>query len=244
MKRAVRVMALLMAVLMMVSFCSCSAKDSAKNEKDEGGNQGRVISSDQFKSGDEDYGGAAGFSGSIYNQIFGLSASCLGKDLDTAEKLIGDFFGFEPVDGTGDILTSTVNGIETTQHVYVQMLVRDSVRFNGMDIYTGKQDGLVKRVEFCLSNTFYTNVEIEDTPEFRDEIRKLYSDINSEMMNAYGQAFKTDNLVWDEDSVFYAYKVTDNCYAYIEIRDFTEEGGNGLLSTTLIFADCEELIAN
>lgn len=244
MKRAVRVMALLMAVLMMILFCSCSAKESAKNEKDEGGNPGRVISSDQFKSGDEDYGGAAGFSGSIYNQIFGLSFGVIGKDLKTAEEMIGDFFGVEPIDKTGNILTTTINGVVTTEHVYVQMLVKDTVRFNGMVILTGKDNGLVKRVEFALSNSDYTHVHIDDTSEFRDEIRKLNRDLIDELKKAYGEAFETDILVWDEDSIYYSYNVSDNCFAYVEIRDFTEPGGNDndLVATTLIFADCKELL--
>ena len=240
MKKSVRLMALALAAVMMISFCSCSAK----NEKDESGNPVRVISSDQFKAGDEEAEGAAGLSGSVFNQIFELSADVIGKDLDTAEKMIGEYFGVDLVDKTGSILTHTINGIETTEHVYVQMLIKDSVRFNGMDILTDTANGLVKRVEFTLSNSDYTQVHIDDTEEFRDEIRKLNQDLIEELKKAYGEAFETDTLVWDEDSIYYSYNVSDNRFAYVEIRDFTEPGGNDndLVATTLIFADCKELL--
>ena len=158
--------------------------------------------------------------------------------------MIGEYFGVDLVDKTGSILTHTINGIETTEHVYVQMLTKDTVRFNGMDILTDKANGLVKRVEFTLSNSDYTQVHIDDTEEFRDEIRKLNQDLIEELKKAYGEAFETDTLVWDEDSIYYSYSVSDNRFAYVEIRDFTEPGGNDndLVATTLIFADCKELL--
>ena len=171
MKKSVRLMALALAAVMMISFCSCSAKN--EKDEDESENPVRVISSDQFKSGDEDFQGASGLSGSVFNQIFELSSDVLGKDLDTAEKMIGEYFGVDLVDRTGNIITTTINGVVTTEHVYVQMLTKDTVRFNGLVILTDKETGLVKRVELELTNSDYIQVHIDDTPEFRDEIKKL-----------------------------------------------------------------------
>lgn len=242
MKKSVRLMALALAAVMMISFCSCSAKN--EKDEDESENPVRVISSDQFKSGDEDFQGASGLSGSVFNQIFELSSDVLGKDLDTAEKMIGEYFGVDLVDRTGNIITTTINGVVTTEHVYVQMLTKDTVRFNGLVILTDKETGLVKRVELELTNSDYIQVHIDDTPEFRDEIKKLNQDLIMELTKAYGEAFETDTLVWDEDSIYYSYNVSSNCFAYVEIRDFTEPGGNDndLVATTLIFADCKELL--
>ena len=46
----------------------------------------------------------------------------------------------------------------------------------------------------------------------------------------------------DEDSIYYSYNVSDNRFAYVEIRDFTEEGGNGLLKMCIEFADVEAIL--
>ena len=81
-----------------------------------------------------------------------------------AEKMIGEFFDVELDDSLGNIMTNERNGIVTTMHVYTDMFDKDSVRFNGLQIWTDEKDGHVRRVEFTLDNSGIISVPIEDTP--------------------------------------------------------------------------------
>ena len=166
----------------------------------------------------------------------------IGKDQAAAEKMIGDFFGVELEDLLGGIMTDERNGIVTVVHVYNKLLVKDSVRFNEMEIWTDKEDGRVRRVEFILVNDAYNAYKIDDTPEFREEIKKQYSGVKERLQLSYGKEIKTGNPIYDEDSFFFIYQVSDECFAYVEIRDFTEEGGNGLLKMNIVYADVQDLL--
>lgn len=251
MKKHVKITAVLMALALMFSLCSCTDKGSKKSS----GDSGRIVSDDDDKGATEKTTedttegtseatttqNGASFSNSTLGSICQLTSDAIGTDLTTAEKMFNEFFGIELVDGTGNILTDERGGIATTVHVYVHMLVKDDVRFNGMQIWTDKEDGHVRRIELVLCNTSYTTVAIEETPEFMEEIKTLNKNINDELKKSLGDPYESGDLVWDEDSLYSVYKVSDGCLAYVEIRDFTEEGGNGLLKTQLIFADCKEL---
>ena len=235
MKKAVRFTALLMVCIMMASVCSCASKN-AGDKRDQ---KERIISSEQFKA----EGNVAGdyTSGSTFGSLCQLTVSLLGKDIETAEKEIGGFFGVELIDRTGNILSGSRNGIESAMHVYTELLTKDDLRFNGFEIWTSKEDGHVNRVEFGLANETYTGYDIGNTSDTQEEIRQLSTRVNEELKAAFGNPVETDKLVYDEDSIYNVYKASDSCFINVEFRDFTEEGGNGLLSVDIIFADCDEL---
>ena len=99
----------------------------------------------------------------------------------------------------------------------------------------------INRIEYGLANETYTGYDIGNTSDTQEEIRQLTAGVNEELKAAYGNPAETDKLVYDEDSFYNVYKVSDSCFINVEFRDFTEEGGNGLLSVDIIFADCEDL---
>lgn len=244
MKKAVKLTALLMACLMMVSICSCNGKKADETSKDTSEAATTTTTTSEETTTEETTEATSGnkVSAQTLKEIYDLSSSVLGKDITVAEQAIGEYFGTDLEDVTGHFLSVTIAGIATTGHTYSLVLSKDNVRFNGLSIYTGEEDGLVKRVEFVLKNTSYVTAEIEDTPEFRTEIRNLFNSMKDELDKTYGEAFETGKVQWDEDSFCFSYKASDNCYAYVEIRDFTQPGGNDLLSTKLIIADCKELL--
>ena len=238
MKKAVRLTALIMAVLMMVSICSCNG-----NEPNKSGNNNGKVTVEEDKTGSSDKPedtkaqAAGAYSNSTMGQLFQISQDALGKDAETAEKMIGEFFGVELEDRLNGIMTNTRNDVVTVLRVYIQLLQKDDLRFNGMEMWVDEKDGHVRRIEYSLGLDGYNSVPIDDTPEFREEIKKLYVSSKEEFDNAHGRAFLADQIDWDEDSFFSAYTTPNKCYAYTEIRDFTEPGGNGLLKSTVVFAD-------
>ena len=235
MKKAVRFTALLMVCIMMASVCSCASKN-AGDKRDQ---KERIISSEQFKAEGNVADDPA--SSSTFGALCQMTVSLLGKDIETAEKEIGGFFGVELIDRTGNILSGSRNGIESAMHVYTELLTKDDLRFNGFEIWTSKEDGHINRIEYGLANETYTGYDIGNTSDTQEEIRQLTAGVNEELKAAYGNPAETDKLVYDEDSFYNVYKVSDSCFINVEFRDFTEEGGNGLLSVDIIFADCEDL---
>jgi hypothetical protein len=232
MKKAVKLAALIMAGLMMVSVCSCGNK-----QDNSGGNTGKVtVEEDESGSSESSEDTKAKSSGNL-GQLIELSHDALGKDAETAEKMIGEFFGVELEDRLNGVMTNTRNDVVTVMRVYIQLLQKDDLRFNGMEMWVDQNDGHVRRIEYSLSLDSYNSVPIDDTPEFREEIKNLYKSSKDELENAYGEAFLADKVEWDEDSFCCAFNTPGNLYAYTEIRDFTEPGGNGLLKTTMVFAD-------
>lgn len=181
-------------------------------------------------------------SDSDYGSILQLMNDVIGKNRAEAEKMIGEFFGVEIEDMSGLGLDAKINDIPTTLYVYVQMLTKDSARFNGMSLYADPDKDLVRGMEINLVNKSYAAAEIEDTAEFRDEIRKQFNDIKAELDNTYGEAYKAEKPQFDEDSFSYYYKLPGGV-AYCELRDFTQEGGNGRVSLKLIFADNVNVLA-
>ena len=232
MKKAVKLAALIMAGLLMVSVCSCGNK-----QDNSGGNTGKVtVEEDDSGSSESSEDTKAKSSGNL-GQLIELSHDALGKDAETAEKMIGEFFGVELEDRLNGVMTNTRNDVVTVMRVYIQMLQKDDLRFNGMEMWVDQNDGHVRRIEYSLSLDSYNSVPIDDSPEFREEIKNLYNSSKDELENAYGDAFMADKIEWDEDSFFCAFNIPGNLYAYTEIRDFTEPGGNGLLETSMVFAD-------
>ena len=235
---------LLVAGLILVTICSCEDKSTQMTSED----STSIVSVEKVESSEPDtteetetqVGGT--FSDNTLGSVFQLINDVMGKDLNTAEKMIGDFFDVELKDTTGAMVTSERMGIVTAIHTYAQILCKDSIRFNGMEIWTDEEDGRIRRVCLTCKNTSYTTAPIEDTPEFRDEIKKLNADLNAECRLAKGEPFQTGDLAGDEDSIYNYYNISDDCLASIEIRDFTEPEGNGLLSTSVIFADSEILL--
>ena len=246
MKKTVKLMALALAAVMMISFCSCSDKNSKKKSSEKGTDIETETSekpeTKKETTTQEETTTQADSADAVYDQIFNLMSGVIGKDQAAAEKMIGDFFGVELEDLLGGIMTDERNGIVTVVHVYNKLLVKDSVRFNEMEIWTDKEDGRVRRVEFILVNNAYNAYKIDDTPEFREEIKKQYSGVKDRLQLSYGKEIKTGNPIYDEDSFFFIYQVSDECFAYVEIRDFTEEGGNGLLKMNIVYADVQDLL--
>ena len=246
MKKTVKLMAMALAAVMMLSVCSCTDKNSKKTSSQEE----TEIETEAPETKEEptttttteETATQADSANATYDQIFNLMSGVIGKDQAAAEKMIGDFFGVELEDLLGGIMTDERNGIVTVVHVYNKLLVKDSVRFNEMEIWTDKEDGRVRRVEFILVNDAYNAYKIDDTPEFREEIKKQYSGVKDRLQLSYGKEIRTGNPIYDEDSFFFIYQVSDECFAYVEIRDFTEEGGNGLLKMNIVYADVQELL--
>ena len=245
MMKNIRVKGLLAIGLMMAMICSCTDKSTQMTSDD----VSSVVSSeevgfsettDMTEETEMQAGGA--FYDNTLGSIYQLISDVMGEDLNTAEKMIGEFFDVELKDRTGSMMTSERMDIVTTIHSYAQILSKDSVRFNGIEIWTDEENGLIRRVSLTCTNTSSTAASIEDTPEFRDEIKRLNVDMNDEFKLAKGEPFQTGDLAGDDDSIYNFYNVSDNCLASIEIRDFTELDGNGLLSTSIIFADCEILL--
>ena len=246
MKKTVKLMAMALAAVMMLSVCSCTDKNSKKTSSQEE----TEIETEAPETKEEptttttteETATQADSANATYDQIFNLMSGVIGKDQAAAEKMIGDFFGVELEDLLGGIMTDERNGIVTVVHVYNKLLVKDSVRFNEMEIWTDKEDGRVRRVEFILVNDAYNAYKIDDTPEFREEIKKQYSGVKDRLQLSYGKEIRTGNPIYDEDSFFFIYQVSDECFAYVEIRDFTEEGGNGLLKMNIVYADVQDLL--
>lgn len=177
-----------------------------------------------------------------YGSLFQLMSGVIGKDKTEAEKMIGEHFGVAAGDMYGHQLENTINGIPTILNGYILLLTKDSFRYNSLTIWTDPDKDTVRCIELELTNIGSTSVDIGDTPQTREEIKKQYDSTKQELDNAYGEAYKTDNPQFDEDSFCFFYNVSSGCKAYIEIRDFTQEGGNGLLKTKLLFADDDKLL--
>lgn len=234
MKKFLKIATGIVALAMMFSICSCAEKSQSGSAA-----RGRVYSDEERKP---EYGQMPSFSQDTLGSLFQLCSENLGADLSDAEKAIGDFFNTRLEDQTGYVLTDTREDIVTTMHVYVQMLEKDDIRFNGMEIWTDEKEGYVRRISFALQNSDYVTVHIDDTPEFREEILGLGSSINDALTGVAGAPYETGLCAWDEDSPYNYYLISDSCYISVEIRDFTGEGGNDLVSVDLIIADCEILL--
>jgi len=172
-------------------------------------------------------------------EITELISGVIGTDRTDAEEKIGEYFGVELKDTTGAFVSSEIKGLVFRVHTYPQILSKDDIRFNGMEIYTDQSDGHVCLVMLTCTNSDYTTEHIEDTPEFRDEVKKLNSDLNNVLKNSMGEPFKSGRLAMDENSIYYYYKVSDNLLASVELRDFTDPDENGLLSTSVFYVDNE-----
>lgn len=234
MKKFLKITAGLMVLTMMFSFCSC-----AETKKSGSTNSGRVYAEEDRKP---EFGQLPSFSQDTLGSLFQVCSDSMGKDLSEAEDSLGDFFGTRLEDQTGYILTDERAGIVTTMHVYVQMLEKDDIRFNGMEIWTDEKEGYVRKISFALENSDYITVPIDDTPEFREEIKGLGYSLNDALAGIAGEPFETGLCAYDEDSPYNYYLISDGFYANVELRDFTEDGGNGLMSVDLIFADCDVLL--
>ena len=243
MKKVVRLWALIIASFMMFSFCSCNLK---KSEIESSNAQSDELMSESYnKASDESLSESTNdnsFSSDVPGSVMQLMYDVIGKDQETAEKMIGEFFDVELNDSLGNIMTNERNGIVTTMHVYTDMFVKDSVRFNGLQIWTDEKAGHVRRVEFTLDNSGIISVPIEDTPEFQSEIKQLYEDVDGEFKKSLGQPGDSGRSIDDEDSFWAYYKISDNRFAYVEVIDYIEPGGNGLVSTSVCFADAEVLL--
>lgn len=248
MKTISKLMATVLAGAMMISVCSCTekpAEDTTASSEDvvttttETTTEASTATETE-RDTSETTKTEVNYSDTTCGQVLKLMNDVIGKDRAEAEKMIGEFFGVEVEDGHA--LDAKINDVPVWYYVYVQMFTKDSVRFNGMDITTDREKGIVQCIELNLSNSSYVNVAIEDTPEFRDEIRKQYSAVKEEFDNVYGDACEKGNPEFDEDSFYLLFKKADGSVDYVELRDFTEEGGNGLVEMTIISADDEHKI--
>ncbi len=215
MKKTVRFLAVIMAVFMMLPVCSCNMGKS---------------------------GGKGLFSGNDCGSIMQVMYEAIGQDQDSAEKMIGGFFGVKLEDKLGNIMTDERGGITTQMHLYSDMFVKGSARFNKLEIWTDVNDGHVRRVELSLDNSGIVSVPLDDTPELQSEIKKLFKTVDGEFKKSLGEAKKSGTSVWDEDSFWAYYQISAERFAYVDILDYTEPGGNGLVSTAVIFADAEVLL--
>lgn len=176
-----------------------------------------------------------------YGSLIKMTVEVIGQDLPTAQKKIGEFFGIEISDADTTLFEER-GDVSTHLHVYVLMQNKGNFRFNGMEISTDSKDGHVRCVKYDLSNSSYTNVDIGDTPEVRNEIKMLNANFKNALFESFGVSFNSDVWAYDEDSKYYDFKANESCLIRCGIRDFTEEGGNDLLCTELAFSDCKEYL--
>ncbi len=237
MKKSVRLMALALAAVMMISFCSCSDSGSKRTTS-----QKETETVTEKPETEETTAPKAASADGTYGELYELMNGVLGKDLASAEAMIGEFFGVELEDGLGGSMTETRRDIETKLHSYSELFAKGDYRFNELQIWTDTADGHVRMLEFTLVNEAYVAYKLENTPELEEEIKKQYEGIKGGLDKTYGDAFDKGNPIYDEDSYYFKYNVKDGNFAYVEIRDFTEEGGNGLLKMCIEFADVEAIL--
>ncbi len=232
MKKTVNFLGFILAAFMMLSFCSCNSGNTNTGSSDGSiGESSGEISAES--SGDNV------FSGNVTGSVMQLMYDVIGKDQETAEIMIGEFFDVELNDSLGNIVTDERDGIVTKMHVYKDMFVKDSVRFNGLQIWTDDEDGHVRRVEFVLNNTGITTVPIDDTPEFQSEIKSIFEDVYGELNKSLGQP-KNSGVSMGNDWVYY--QISNDLFVSVEVIDYTEPGGNGTVATSVVFADAEVLV--
>ena len=218
-----------------LSVCSCKVNESAKT-----GLTAPETPVSEGKTGNSG-GETPSYSNSDYDSFIKMSVGVIGQDLPTAQKKIEEFFGVQ-LSEDGYEVTETRGTVETKLHVYISILAKDEFRFNGMKIWTDSKDGHVRSVEYVLSNTFYTNVDIGDTPEVRNEIKQLNENLQQKLFEIFGASYNSDVWAFDEDSRYRDFRANKSCQIRCGIRDFTEEGGNDLLCTELVFSDCDEYL--
>lgn len=232
MKKLVKIIAGIVTLALALSVCSCKVNESAKTSL-----AAPETTVSEGASRDE----SPSYSDNAFDIFIKMTVEVIGQDLPTAQKKIGEFFGIEI--GDADTAMFEERGdVSTHLHVYVLMLNKDNFRFNGMKIWTDSKDGHVRCVEYVLSNSSYTNVDIGDTPEVRSEIKQLNENFKYRLFKIFGVSHNSDVWAYDEDSTYYDFKANESCLIRCGIRDFTEEGGNDLLSTELAFSDCKEYL--
>ena len=236
MKKTVNFPVFILAAFMMLSFCSCNSGNTNTGSSDGSIGESSAESSDEAP--DESSGDNV-FSGNVTGSVMYLMYDVIGKDQETAEIMIGEFFDVELNDSLGNMVTDERDGIVTKMHVYKDMFVKDSVRFNGLQIWTDDEDGHVRRVEFVLDNSGIITVPIDDTPEFQSEIKSLYEDVYGELNKSLGQP-KNSGVSMGNDWVYY--QISNDLFASVEVIDYTEPGGNGTVATSVVFADAEVLV--
>lgn len=239
MKGMVKLAAIAMAMVMMFSISACSDKDAGKSSSTK---RTTETEEETEKPETEETTTETAASKGEYGELFTLMKDVISKDQETAEKMIGEFFGMELKDRTGSMITEKRNNIETYLHVYSAHFKKDKIQFNELEIWTDVNDGHVRCLEFTLVNDGYSAYKIENTPEFRDEIKAQYDGIRDGLVSSYGDPFMSGTPQYESDIYYAVHNVELNRFAYVELRDFTYEGGNGLLKMSVSFADVKEYL--
>lgn len=172
-------------------------------------------------------------------EITELLSEIIGTDREDAVEMINEYFGVDLNNTRVIYAESEKKGIVTWLHAYPVLLSKNNIRFNGIEIYSDQKDRHVRRIELICTNSSYTTEYIEDTPEFRDEIKKLNNDLNDVLRSTMGAPYDSGELVMDENSLYYYYRSSDSLLACVLIRDFTDPDENGLMCTSVIFVDDE-----
>ena len=239
MKKVIKLAAITMAMVMMFSISACSDKGAGKTSSTK---RTTETEEETEKPETEETTTETSASKGEYGELFNLMKDVIGKDQETAEKMIGEFFGTELDDRTGTWMTETRNNIETHLHVYSAYFKKDNIQFNELEIWTDVNDGHVRCLEFTLVNEAYNAYKIENTPEFRDEIKVQYEGIRDGLVSSYGDPFESGTPKYESDIYFAVHNIELNRFAYVELRDFTYEGGNGLFKMSVSFADVKEYL--
>ena len=229
---------ILLVVCMMIFLCSCSKDDKKETEREHIQTNESSASEDMVPTEDEITLVEESTKDTL-TEITELISGVIGTDLANAEEKIGEYFGVVIMDTKGNFALSDRKGLISRVYTYPQLLAKDDIRFNGMEIYADQSDGHVRVVKLTCANTTSITEPIEDTPEFRDEIRKLNINLNIALKKMMGTPYESGKLVNDENSIYYYYKASDDFWACVELRDFTDPGENGLLDTTVIYVEDE-----
>ena len=170
-------------------------------------------------------------------QILTLMNDCNGKDLDTAVKMFEEYFGTELVNTA--TLSQTLNGgPETYYTVYYTVLEKDGLRFNVVNFTWNKVDEKVCSVELEIRNDEgdYAYSELSPLPGV-PEVTDQYFSFTNEVYAVCGNAVQSGKLCYDEDSYWNDYEYGDDCIITLELYNYTEEGGNGLVASHIQFSN-------
>ena len=182
------------------------------------------------------------FSDSSAGQVLKLMNDCNGKDLDAAVKLCEEFFGTE-LENTSTLTMTTTDiasgeRVSTYYTVYYTKLYKDDLRFNSINFASNMDDGKVCRVELGFRNDegSYAFSELDPLPDVA-EAKSFFNSFTDEIDSVCGAPYEYNNIQFDYDSYYTEYQYGDDCIIRLELYNYTEEGGNGLIAGEVHFSN-------
>ena len=245
MKKMKKVIASVISGLMVAAlFASCTKNTPVVVGSENEGNQVGIETSTgkdadsvtENQENDVSKPAKENFSEDTVGQIIELMNVCIGKDIATAVTMVEEFFGTE-LENTSTLM-ETQNGVTSNYTVYYTKLYKDELRFNRINFAWNPDSGKVCRVELGLNNDEgeFALSELNPLPDVT-EANGMYESFTDEVSSVCGDPIKIRNIWSDEDSYSADYKYKENCIINLKIYNYTEEGGNGLVSFEIFFSN-------